>query len=200
MATSRKQGLTIGSAFRNNTHQELVAISKERREMRSNRSHLAAISAVAIVVLGVAVPAAFADVVAGLDTGTAPWMVTRTEIGGETSPNTNEITVVGAPGNSQTYSAADVADPFYPHWIQASAVGDGDAQWVSWDASTGMGYEGDNENSAITNDATSYVYTDTFTLNGAANASLSVNAQLEHFTFTCSNTRNGVGSGWRRRV
>ena len=105
-------------------------------------------------------------------------MVTRTEIGGETSPNTNEITVVALPGNSQTYSAADVADPFYPHWIQASAVGDGDAQWVSWDASTGMGYEGDNENSAITNDATSYVYTDTFTLNGAANASLSVNAQL----------------------
>jgi hypothetical protein len=145
--------------------------------MRSNRSYLAAISTAVIAGLGLAAPAAFADMMT-LDTGIAPWMVTRTEIGGETSPNTDEITPVGEAGNSQTYTAADVSEPFYPHWIQASDVGDGDAQWVSWDASTGMNYEGDNENSAITDDGTSYVYTDTFTLNGAANASLEVSAQL----------------------
>ena len=125
----------------------------------------------ATVVLWLAAPASFADLIT-LDTGVAPsWTVTRTLIGGETSPNVNGDSA----GDSYTYPAVDVADPFYPYWVQASTVGDGLAQWVSWDPSTGIGYYGDSEIGA---NATSYVYTDIFTLNGAANASLEVNASL----------------------
>jgi len=102
-------------------------------------------------------------------------MVTRTLIGGESVPNQNGGDLLG---DSQLYVAVPVASPIYPSWVQANTVGDGNAQWISWDASTGVGYSGDNENNAITNDGTSYVYTDTFTVTGAGNASFAVSGAL----------------------
>jgi len=148
-----------------------------RDAARSNRPYLAAILTIAIVGLWLAVPAAFADLIT-LDTGTAPydasWTVTRTLIGGESVPNADSG---DSAGDSYTYLAVDVADP-YSSWLQASSLGDGLAEWVSWDPSTGQGYEGDAEVGSITNDGTSYVYTDTFTLNGAPNAVFEVNGAL----------------------
>ncbi len=149
--------------------------------MQSRRT---TVLAVAILGFGLAVPAAFADSVI-LDTGTgnAPWTVTRTLIGGESVPNTNGG---DSAGDSETYTAVDVADPVYANnaWVQANTVGDGNAQWVSWTADAGTNYEGDSSTGTGTtydpsiDSATSYVYTDTFTLSGAANASVEVSGAL----------------------
>jgi hypothetical protein len=149
--------------------------------MQSNKPYPAGTLAVAIVGLGLAVPAAFAGSLtsATLDTGIAPWMVTRTLIGGETAYN--EPGDEDSAGDSQLYTAVDVTAPLPPSWANPGTVGDESAKWISWAADTGItpdDYSGDNENSSIINDGTSYIYTDTFTLMGAANASIEVSDAL----------------------
>ncbi len=141
--------------------------------MRSNKPYHAAILAAAIAGLGLAVPSAFADVVT-LDTGIAPWMVTRTLIGGESMANTNGG---DSAGDSETYTAVDVLNP-YSNWINPSTLGDGLSNWIGWFALSGNGYEGDASNPNITDDGTSYVYTDTFTLAGTANSLFEINGAL----------------------
>jgi hypothetical protein len=149
--------------------------------MQSHRANLAGILSVAAVVLGLAAPVARADS-ADLDTETgSPWTVTRTLIGGEGSFNTGHLT--NNAGDTETYPVVDVLDPFNtPNyftnaWVQASSVGDGNAQWVSWTSFSGTTYEGDSAGTA-TNDGTSYVYEETFTLEGAGDATFEASGSL----------------------
>jgi len=143
--------------------------------MQSNRLNFAGILSVAVGALGLAAPVALADS-ADLDTGVASWSVQRNLIGGEADPNTNNLP-------SDTYSAVPVLDPFYePNffenaWIPPSSLGDGNAQWVSWTSFSGTTYDGDAE-TQTPDDGTSYVYTDTFTLNAAEDALFKINGSL----------------------
>jgi hypothetical protein len=145
--------------------------------MRSNRSGLAAILAINIAALGLGVQKTSAQTV-NLDTGTGtvPWLVTRTLIGGETVPNTNGG---DSAGDSELYSAVPVAAPLPSTWISPSDLGgDGNAQWVSWSTTTGADYSGDNSYPSPVDDGTSYVFTDTFWLHGAEGDYLSLNTYL----------------------
>ena len=127
-------------------------------------------AAALIVGLGLAVRAAFAGSVS-LDTGVATWMINRTLAGFETQANLDGGDTAG---DSDTSTAVDVAEPvnipyfFENSWVQADTVGDGNAQWISFIPGTGVGYDGDWEDSSITDDGTSYVYTDTFKLKGGS--------------------------------
>jgi hypothetical protein len=143
--------------------------------MRRNRASLAAFLAIPILGIGFTAAKAFAQIV-NLDTGTAPWTVTRTLIGGETDPNTNGG---DSAGDSETYTAVPVAAPLPGTWITPSELGgDGNAQWVSWSTTTGADYDGDNSYPTPVDDGTSYVFNLTFWLHGAPGDYMSLNSYL----------------------